>query len=127
MKGSKLILLGALGIGGFLLLRPLIRKQLEGFAHSQGRGISPATPAAKYASYGGFSSIGYGKQNWNNSEVWDIRDRKDRNDDILDNRMPPYKRTAISEWNPNRLHFIGSRAFDCDASTGVDGWKQSSS
>lgn len=61
---------------------------------------------------------------WNNSEIWDIRDRKDKNDDYLSNTMPYIPKTSISEWNPNRLNFIGSRDFDCagTVNTGMTGW-----
>lgn len=61
---------------------------------------------------------------WNNSEVWDIRDRKDKNDNYLSNTMPYIPKTSISEWNPNRLNFIGSRDFDCagKVATGMTGW-----
>jgi len=49
------------------------------------------------------------------SGVWSFRDRKDRNDGILFNKLPHIPLNALSEFNPSKLNFIGTRDFDCTA------------
>jgi hypothetical protein len=63
--------------------------------------------------YTAFYDIGP-SSGWNglNSEVWGFRDRKDRNDCLLDNRMPPFDLTAIPDYQYKNPPIAGSRDFD---------------
>ena len=52
-------------------------------------------------------------EGFNTSEVWDFRDRLNKNDNVIYNKLPFINLTPTGEWDPNNPKLIGSRDFDC--------------
>ena len=63
-----------------------------------------------YASYPAFGYDINGDDKWNNSEVWDTRNRKYFSDNILFNKLPYIELSPRSDFNPQMLQF--SQAYD---------------
>jgi len=60
-----------------------------------------------YASAKSYPAFGfdYGDDQWNNSEVWDHRDKTYFSDNILYNKLPYIPLTAEQDFNPQMLNF----------------------
>ena len=52
-------------------------------------------------------------EGWNTSEVWDFRDRLNKNDNVLMNKLPFIQLGPTGEWDASNPKFIGTRDFDC--------------
>jgi hypothetical protein len=63
-----------------------------------------------YASYPAFGYDINGDDQWNNSEVWDTRNRKYFSDNILFNKLPYIPLTTEQDFDPQNLPF--SQAYD---------------
>jgi hypothetical protein len=69
------------------------------------------TPKVSHGSNLDFSNayVAFGhdeaRTGYNNSEVWDTRDRLSFSDNLLYNKLPFIKLTSTTDWNPNNLDF----------------------
>lgn len=50
----------------------------------------------------------YARSGYNNSEVWDTRDRLYFSDNLLYNKTPFIHLKATTDWDPNHLDFAGA-------------------
>lgn len=70
----------------------------------------PTQMSTMYASYPAFGYDINGDDRWNNSEVWDTRNRKYFSDNILYNKLPYIELSKAQDFNPQNLAF--SQAYD---------------
>ena len=86
------LIAGALGAAAmFLVTRPSFKLSL------------PAT-VDSYPAFG----FDYGTDIYNNSEVWDTRDRVFKNDNVLYNKTPHIDLKPYGGWDPSNPDFMGS-------------------